>query len=254
MRAREWGCGFSRYVTLGNQADVSAAEVLAGFSAHSRHARRRPVRGGLRRRPRARERRRAVVAAGRPVVLLAPGRSAAGARAARSHTGSLASELGRRRRGVPRAAASCASTRPASCSSSRWRCRATSACEAAAWRSSATAAGPGASPPTRSYDAGFSVPEFDAAASRHGCAKRCRAAPASNPVDFALATIEPDAFARAAARRCARLARGRRRVRRRAARLLVGALSGVRRARGGRGARRAGHGRCRRAIRHCLSS
>ncbi len=33
-RALDWGCGFSRYVTLGNQADLTAAEVLAGFAGH----------------------------------------------------------------------------------------------------------------------------------------------------------------------------------------------------------------------------
>ena len=31
MRSRAWGCGFSRYVTLGNQADVTVTDVLAGL-------------------------------------------------------------------------------------------------------------------------------------------------------------------------------------------------------------------------------
>ena len=33
-RARAWGCGFSRYVTLGNQADVGIAEILEAFLDH----------------------------------------------------------------------------------------------------------------------------------------------------------------------------------------------------------------------------
>ena len=90
VRATEQGIGFSRYVTLGNQADVTATEVLAALVDHT------PTRvvavygedvGDGRAFARAA---RDLVASGRPVVLLSPGRSAAGARAARSHTGSLA--------------------------------------------------------------------------------------------------------------------------------------------------------------------
>lgn len=90
MRARQAGVGFSRYVSLGNQADVTIADVLRSYAGHQAtwviavYA--EELRGG-------REVARAaadVAAAGKPVVLLAPGRSAAGTRAARSHTGSLA--------------------------------------------------------------------------------------------------------------------------------------------------------------------
>jgi acetate---CoA ligase (ADP-forming) len=90
-RALQWGCGFSRYVTLGNQADLTAAEVLAGFAEHVPT---RVVALYVEDFVDGRELGRAaaaVIASGRPVVLLSPGRSEAGARAARSHTGALAS-------------------------------------------------------------------------------------------------------------------------------------------------------------------
>ncbi|MEE4276274.1 MAG: CoA-binding protein, partial [Thermoleophilia bacterium] len=90
MRATEQGVGFSRYVTLGNQADLTITEVLESFVDHE------PTRvvavyaedlGDGRAFARAA---RDLVASDRPVVLLSPGRSAASARVARSHTGSLA--------------------------------------------------------------------------------------------------------------------------------------------------------------------
>ena len=90
-RARTWGCGFSRYVTLGNQADVGIAEVLDAFGGHDATRVVALYAEGLRDGRALAEAAARVVAAGRPVVLLAPGRTAAGARAARSHTGSLAS-------------------------------------------------------------------------------------------------------------------------------------------------------------------
>ena len=74
MRARAWGCGFSRYVTLGNQADVGAVEILESLDHASgdpgrgrlpRGRRRRPPAGSPRPRPRCR--------AGRPVVLWSRG-------------------------------------------------------------------------------------------------------------------------------------------------------------------------------------
>jgi len=89
-RAFVEGRGFSRYVTVGNQADIGVTDVLAGFIDHG------PtqavgvyvedIRNG---REFARAARR-VVASGRPVVLLAPGYSEASTRSALTHTGSLA--------------------------------------------------------------------------------------------------------------------------------------------------------------------
>ncbi|HWB56981.1 MAG TPA: acetate--CoA ligase family protein [Gaiellaceae bacterium] len=89
----EFGLGFSRFVSLGNQADVQTPELIASFAEHE------PTRlialycedfrDG-------REFARAAAAAvesGTPVVLLAGGATEASARAARSHTGALASDL-----------------------------------------------------------------------------------------------------------------------------------------------------------------
>jgi acetate---CoA ligase (ADP-forming) len=84
------GLGYSRLVSIGNQADVDVAEVVASLAQHE------PTRvigvycedfrDG-----------RAFVetarTAGKPVVLLTVGRTAVGARAARSHTGALTSDL-----------------------------------------------------------------------------------------------------------------------------------------------------------------
>lgn len=92
MRAAAAGVGFSRYVSLGNQADVTIADVLRSFRAHEDthvvavYA--EELKGGRELARAAAE----VVADGTPVVLLAPGRSAAGARAAQSHTGALVSD------------------------------------------------------------------------------------------------------------------------------------------------------------------
>ena len=88
----DYGLGFSRFASLGNQADLEAAELLTAFAEHE------PTRvialycedfRDGRAFARAAE---AAVAAGKPVVLLAVGRSEATARAARSHTGALVSD------------------------------------------------------------------------------------------------------------------------------------------------------------------
>ena len=195
MRAREWGCGFSRYVTLGNQADVSAAEVLAGFSAH---ADTRVVAlyaedfsDGLGLVSAA----ASVVAAGKPVVMLAPGRSAASVRAARSHTGSLASDAA----GVD---AACRAGGIMRVDTPRELFEITVALQdhlRLRGRRVAVASdggGPGGIAADALVAAGFSVSEFDPLLT----ARLREALPGSagsNPLDFALGTIEPDAFARA---------------------------------------------------------
>jgi acyl-CoA synthetase (NDP forming) len=90
-RAGELGLGFSRFVSLGNQADLEVGEIVASCAEHE--ATRmvavycedfRDGRGFARAALAAAE-------AGKPLILLAPGRTEAAARAARSHTGSLAS-------------------------------------------------------------------------------------------------------------------------------------------------------------------
>jgi acetate---CoA ligase (ADP-forming) len=87
------GLGLSRLVSLGNQQDIDAAEVLQGLVEHEPTrviaAYIEDFRDG-RRLARALARARA---AGKPVLLLTVGRSAASGRAARSHTGALVSPL-----------------------------------------------------------------------------------------------------------------------------------------------------------------
>lgn len=84
----DFGLGFSRAVSIGNQADVGVTELVAALGEHE----------GTRvigvycedfRDGRAFV--EAARTAGKPVVLLTAGRSAAGARGARSHTGALTS-------------------------------------------------------------------------------------------------------------------------------------------------------------------
>ena len=85
--------GFSRFASLGNQADLEAADLLADFARHDETKviavyceDFRDGRAFARAAHEARER-------GKPVVLLTVGGSEAGVRAARSHTGALVSEL-----------------------------------------------------------------------------------------------------------------------------------------------------------------
>ena len=92
LLAADYGVGVSRFASLGNQADIEAAELVDAFAADE-HTRvigvycedfrdgRAFARAGA-----------AAVAAGKQVVLLAAGGSEAGARAAASHTGALASD------------------------------------------------------------------------------------------------------------------------------------------------------------------
>jgi acetate---CoA ligase (ADP-forming) len=93
MVGAEFGLGFSRFVSLGNQADVQAAELIESFARHELtrliavyiedfRDGREFARAG-----------KAAVDAGTPVVLLAGGATEVSARAARSHTGALASDL-----------------------------------------------------------------------------------------------------------------------------------------------------------------
>ncbi len=92
LLADEYGLGVSRFVSLGNQADVEAAELVSAFAQDDATGviavYCEDFRDG-RAFARAGE---AALAAGKQVVLLAAGASPAGARAAASHTGALASE------------------------------------------------------------------------------------------------------------------------------------------------------------------
>jgi acetate---CoA ligase (ADP-forming) len=87
--ARQAGLGFSRFASIGNQADVDLAELVTALAEHAEtdviavYA--EDFRDG-------RAFVDATAAAGKPVVILTVGASEAGARAARSHTGALVSD------------------------------------------------------------------------------------------------------------------------------------------------------------------
>ncbi|HET7092155.1 MAG TPA: acetate--CoA ligase family protein [Thermomicrobiales bacterium] len=84
--------GFSRLVSLGNQADIEAEELLEALVVHDGTRAivlyLEAIRDGRRLVAAARR----AHAAGKPVVLIAAGASAAASRAARSHTGALAGD------------------------------------------------------------------------------------------------------------------------------------------------------------------
>jgi acetate---CoA ligase (ADP-forming) len=89
LLAKDYGLGISRFVSIGNQADLEAAELVEALASHERT---RLIGVYLEDFRDGRAFARAAAEAGKPVVLLAGGQSAAGVRAARSHTGALVSE------------------------------------------------------------------------------------------------------------------------------------------------------------------
>ena len=89
MLARPYGLGFSRFASIGNQADLDLAELVASYAAHE------PSRLIAVYAEDFRDGRAFVDAApsaGKPVMLITVGRSAASARAATSHTGALVAD------------------------------------------------------------------------------------------------------------------------------------------------------------------
>jgi acyl-CoA synthetase (NDP forming) len=193
-RSLAYGCGFSRYVTLGNQADVGIAEVLWTMVDHRETSVVAVYAEDMREGRELARAAAAVVAAGKPVVLLAPGRSGASARAALSHTGSLA----------PDAAAVDAV------------CRATGMVRAATPREFfeltvgflasyrprgrrvaivTDAGGVGGVAADAAHEAGLEVPTLsDELVTR--VAETLPGSAGRNPIDFALGTIDPDAYER----------------------------------------------------------
>ena len=88
--AQELGLGFAQFVSLGNSADVKVCDLLEVVGAR-RPGRRDPALPRVARRAAALPRRRLRGSRARkPVVVLKSGRTAAGQRAASSHTGALA--------------------------------------------------------------------------------------------------------------------------------------------------------------------
>ena len=90
IMARGYGLGFSRFASVGNQADVDLAELVTSFAAHE------PTRVIAVYAEDFRDGRafvNAAAAAAKPVILITVGRSEASVRAARSHTGALVSNM-----------------------------------------------------------------------------------------------------------------------------------------------------------------
>ena len=83
------GLGFSRLVSLGNQADIEAEEVLESLVDHTKTRAILLYLEGIRDGRRLVAAARRAHAAGKPVVLITAGASDAAVRAARSHTGAL---------------------------------------------------------------------------------------------------------------------------------------------------------------------
>jgi len=92
LLAADYGLGFSRFASLGNQADLEAAELVRELAEHG------PTRVIALYCEDFRDGRafarsaQAAVEAGKPVLLLTPGGSEASTRAALSHTGALVSD------------------------------------------------------------------------------------------------------------------------------------------------------------------
>jgi len=194
MRASQLGIGFSRYITVGNQTDVTMNEILAEFEGHE------PTRvvalyveDLIDARVFADTAAR-VIASGRPIVLLSPGRSAAGRRAALSHTGALAAD-------AEVLDDLCAAVGVVRVETPRELFDATTGLLGDAPMCGPRVAviteggGHGSVAADALASAGLEVPELSP-----GLMRRIRqtlpSSAGANPIDFALATTEPDAYAR----------------------------------------------------------
>jgi acyl-CoA synthetase (NDP forming) len=195
LRLGEFHLGFSRFVAIGNQADVDTPAVLRSFVGHEPtravvvYA--EELRDGLDFARAAHE----LVSSGTPVLLLAPGRSAASTRVARTHTGSLTSDsvvvdaacraagvlrVNTQREAVETLFALLSGTRPAG-------------------RRVAVVSdggGPGAICADVATLAGLSVPQFGAAMQERLACLLPANAGCTNPIDFAAATYDPEAYER----------------------------------------------------------
>ncbi|MGH3116096.1 MAG: acetate--CoA ligase family protein [Gaiellales bacterium] len=93
LLAQEAGIGFSRFASVGNQADLNVADLSRDFTAHEPTTLIALYCEDFKDGRAFATAAQAAVEAGKAVVLLTVGASEAGARAARSHTGALVSEL-----------------------------------------------------------------------------------------------------------------------------------------------------------------
>lgn len=94
IRLRREGIGISRFVSVGNQSDVTATEMLAGLATHDSTEVVALYLEGFSDGVVLFETLRRLRAAGKPTLLLTVGASAASSRLARSHTGSLTTATG----------------------------------------------------------------------------------------------------------------------------------------------------------------
>ena len=90
LMSRRYSLGFSRFASIGNQADLDVAELVASYADHPATELIAVYVEGFRD---GRAFAAAAAAAQKPVILITVGRSDASARAARSHTGALVSSL-----------------------------------------------------------------------------------------------------------------------------------------------------------------
>ena len=90
LMSRRYSLGFSRFASIGNQADLDVAELVASYAEHPATELIAVYVEGFRD---GRAFAAAAAAAQKPVILITVGRSDASARAARSHTGALVSSL-----------------------------------------------------------------------------------------------------------------------------------------------------------------
>ncbi|MGH3190984.1 MAG: CoA-binding protein, partial [Streptosporangiaceae bacterium] len=93
LLAERAGVGISRFVSVGSQLDVTAADLLSDLAGHELTRAVAVYLESFDDGRRIFDAARTLRAAGKPVVLLAAGGSEAGRRAARSHTGAMTSPL-----------------------------------------------------------------------------------------------------------------------------------------------------------------
>ncbi len=195
LRFGEFGLGFSRFIAIGNQADVDTPAVLRSFVGHEPtravvvYA--EELRDGLGFARAAYE----LVSSGTPVVLLSPGRSAASARVARTHTGSLTSD-------AVVVDAACRAAGVLRVNTQREAVETLVALIGGVWPAGRRVAvvsdggGPGAICADAATLAGLSVPQLSPETQDRLGALLPANAGCTNPIDFAAATYDPEAYER----------------------------------------------------------
>jgi acetate---CoA ligase (ADP-forming) len=195
LRLGEFHQGFSRFVAIGNQADVDTPRVLRSFIDHGPtravvvYA--EELRDGLEFARAADE----LTSSGTPIVLLAPGRSEASTRVARTHTGSLTSES-------VVIDAACRAAGVVRVNTQREAAETLVALLGGTYPAGRKVAvvsdggGPGAICADFATLTGLSVPQFSESMQTRLSTVLPANAGCTNPVDFAAATYDPEAYER----------------------------------------------------------